>query len=1019
MTVSLERIRSKLSPLFPGLEQIDDAVLRFERKAHDRAYAVCYVDVSTHIPNTVALLNDYQERIVARRYFRGRKSLQWSTYLFFVVNIEPPQATKTIIERDRRYARKYVLTEPELESALTPATYKVPDTVIKTDILTTWTNILAASNLDRAILNDEAMPRRLELIEEHYGQTTSPIPKSLGTPRTTVQPFLRRVVLEKFRPFPQTREFDLGTVTLFCGVNGSGKTSILEAIELVYCGQTKRNPKANGPYSISATYDDGKTEKANNNRPPSMFRERNLAWYGQFEQKTSNLYQTFGRFNFLNTDAAVGLAESKSQADLEEDLSKLMVGPDASKTWDVIERTAEKLDEKVKEWQTLRHHVDQELASVNRQLATSSELKQESGAILQKLEGLLSEASWARPQGEAATSVKELVESLSVFGIIVREAIKCEWAGAPVTVAALQRFVTKGRSRAESAEKSMKQLTTSSASERRLAQELAQIERNLTSLTEFLRFVELGLPQRLADADALTSLIAKHRQNIAGFAAESMRRHLEDVKELTVAAFAKSASKQLDKAKQQLGEAQQRYSAFSALREESANLAQRLRDVASHILKSAVDPDTCPLCHFKYPQGELSKHMRAGLDPRIESTAAELLEAIRAQESILGEVESVERTANWAESACKHFGEPANIGVTRLLQLVSESEQEHTGLLKKHSLLTEELTQFKKAGMTAEKYRQLLGSLPTEATRATMEEVKKQCETLERAKAEKASELNASKALSQSFLSTATESLAAKDATIKSIESALAELKERQVTTEGVLNRLSQFNSVLPSSSTLPLSELTLTIETVRRVAGDYQATLSKEESAVSVLADATKRKDQIEKQLAGLTPRIERVSEAREVLTRIQSEHSLNGAMDDALKQNRAAIEAIFARIHSPAEFSGLGDKLTTLIRKGDGGTASLQQISSGQRAAFALSLFLAQNAQLRTAPPLILIDDPVAHVDDLNCLSFLDYLREVVITGDRQVVFATANDKLAALFERKFDFLGDKEFKRYNLAR
>jgi ABC-type lipoprotein export system ATPase subunit len=139
---------------------------------------------------------------------------------------------------------------------------------------------------------------------------------------------------------------------------------------------------------------------------------------------------------------------------------------------------------------------------------------------------------------------------------------------------------------------------------------------------------------------------------------------------------------------------------------------------------------------------------------------------------------------------------------------------------------------------------------------------------------------------------------------------------------------------------------------------------------------------------------------------------------MEKALQQNRTAIEGIFSRIHSPAEFSGLGDTLTTLVRK-TGGTASLQQISTGQRAAFALSLFLAQNAQLRTAPPLILIDDPIAHVDDLNCLSFLDYLREVVITGERQVVFATANDKLAALFERKFDFLGDKEFKRHNLAR
>jgi DNA repair exonuclease SbcCD ATPase subunit len=209
-----------------------------------------------------------------------------------------------------------------------------------------------------------------------------------------------------------------------------------------------------------------------------------------------------------------------------------------------------------------------------------------------------------------------------------------------------------------------------------------------------------------------------------------------------------------------------------------------------------------------------------------------------------------------------------------------------------------------------------------------------------------------------------------------------------------------------------------VTIGTVRQLAGDYQVTLSKEQSSVKVLAEASTRKDQLEKQLAGLLPRSDRFNEARQVLAKIQNEHSLNSAMEEALRQNRVAIESIFSRIHSPAEFSGLGESLTTLVRKNGTGTANLQQISTGQRAAFALSLFLAQNVQLRSAPPVILIDDPIAHVDDLNCLSFLDYLREVVVAGDRQVVFATANDKLAMLFERKFDFLGD-DFRRYDLSR
>ena len=78
--------------------------------------------------------------------------------------------------------------------------------------------------------------------------------------------------------------------------------------------------------------------------------------------------------------------------------------------------------------------------------------------------------------------------------------------------------------------------------------------------------------------------------------------------------------------------------------------------------------------------------------------------------------------------------------------------------------------------------------------------------------------------------------------------------------------------------------------------------------------------------------------------------------------------------------------------------------QISTGQRSALALSVFLALNIRVTGGPRLLLIDDPVAHVDDLNTLSFLDYLREIVVKNKRQVFFTTASRKLASLFEMKF---------------
>jgi len=79
-------------------------------------------------------------------------------------------------------------------------------------------------------------------------------------------------------------------------------------------------------------------------------------------------------------------------------------------------------------------------------------------------------------------------------------------------------------------------------------------------------------------------------------------------------------------------------------------------------------------------------------------------------------------------------------------------------------------------------------------------------------------------------------------------------------------------------------------------------------------------------------------------------------------------------------------------------------------------LALGRARPRRLATA---ILIDDPVAHVDDLNALSFLDYLREVALRGERQIFFATADVRLAALFQRKFEFLGRDHFRKIVLPR
>lgn len=148
-----------------------------------------------------------------------------------------------------------------------------------------------------------------------------------------------------------------------------------------------------------------------------------------------------------------------------------------------------------------------------------------------------------------------------------------------------------------------------------------------------------------------------------------------------------------------------------------------------------------------------------------------------------------------------------------------------------------------------------------------------------------------------------------------------------------------------------------------------------------------------------------------------------LNGSEQDELNlfftSHLKSILDIFKSIHHPKEFNSLlleGEKIY-LIDKNDE-RRSLSQISTGQRSAFVISVFLSLNMRLKKGPNLIMFDDPISFIDDINSLSFLDFLRMFSHKYNRQIFFSTANKKLAKLFQHKFDYLGD-DFKVFNLRR
>jgi len=166
--------------------------------------------------------------------------------------------------------------------------------------------------------------------------------------------------------------------------------------------------------------------------------------------------------------------------------------------------------------------------------------------------------------------------------------------------------------------------------------------------------------------------------------------------------------------------------------------------------------------------------------------------------------------------------------------------------------------------------------------------------------------------------------------------------------------------------------------------------------------------------------PLKKRLNKAVNVLKKLNNngeDSILQGFFDTNLNE----IKDIFKTIHSPQEFTDIKfeDKKLVLFKENDVMAYQISQISTGQRGALVLSIFISLNRKLQDGPKILIFDDPVTFIDDFNALSFLDFLRYFIVKEKKQIFFATANKKFASLFKKKFDFLGKNEFKEFQLER
>lgn len=1024
MSLTFGQLRTKVEAIYPEVQQVAHSVLRYTRTADQSEFAVYYLDLGETLPQTKDKLDEYLDRVVGKYYFQGASSLQWNSYLYFIRNPDQFQdmaarKARDLVERDRAYARKYVISESELDSVL------YPDLDLGTsgstpDPISPWHSILQRASLVEAVFGEHTLPERMQLVERPPTVSTTHMPLAITSSGTLLPP-IRQFEIQDYRPCLTPRAFDFRDVNLLFGANGTGKTSLLEAIELLYCGKTRRNPKVSENYRFQVS-DNGNPRLVSHGRPLQLFRDCNLEWYGIREERTTNVFDGFGRFNFLNTDAAIELSQSAEKID--EDLAKLLVGPEAAKTWQVIEKLAERIGDELRGLRPLRQQVRREINVLTKQLEKTKSIRKESDSLRSALREALCRNQWTSDD-EPDLETGKLIAALAELNVAAEQAGSLRWLNGPVTLDTIESYCKSVESVIEEYTPLIGKFMTVRINQQQLTMDVQRDQKALTLIDELAMLVESEIEPQTVELAKQRETIAAYNSLLAGLDEDELRVVAGTNGNLAADDYRDSTATSRKRAEDAVVAAKREYSDFVKLRDRSLSLAQELRAIAARILEESLSND-CPLCHTKFPAGELAHHMAAGVDEHTEAAAQQLLTNVRHADVVLNQAAANEKVANQIGSLCTRLQLSPKTVLNDVIVSLNEAKTIQAEAQRQAEALAHKIGALEAQGLSLARLNEvsnrlsLLGISLAARSRAEVNSLRGDIEqrlvasrSQMEANAQKEGQLQTSltQAVSGIWLSRPDPSA------VMDPSAVIAELEKRLATTRTVSTTLRDFLPRFRWEGSQPIVEWAAEAGKLRGIAAQLQAALEEEGLTANTRSDAARQRDELQQQDRALTGRARRLNEAGNALTEIQANYSLKAMTESALQVNRQSIETIFAQIHSPAEFKAIGQDWK-LVRKLDEAETPLTMISTGQRAAFALAVFLAQNAELRSGPRVILIDDPIAHVDDLNCLSFLDYLREVALTGTRQIFFATANDKLASLFERKFDFLRDR-FKRFDMTR
>ncbi|MBS1634304.1 MAG: hypothetical protein JST26_00180 [Bacteroidetes bacterium] len=1012
-------------------------IFRCHKDFNQQPYQILYVDCSdAWLKDSFSVkdLEAYQEHVLLNDYYKESGPLQWNFYYTFVsssTEINRHSEKKKEIERDELYSRKQILSNQELDQWLSRINdlSKSSNSVVERDLSSVWINKLKSAKLDAVFLDitykdgiDKFLNGKPEISSEKDDI-------NIGSYSKEKVFSIDRLEIERYRNHPIQSEFNFGKVNLFKGINGSGKTSTLEAIELMLCGRTNRNAKSeNVGVKLKAAFSGNPSLVPLAPYNHSIYKERDKAWYNNIDQKGNRMHISFNRFNFFNTDAASSLASDTNQNAVRSAFQDIALGSEVNTMESKLHGYYDRFESALKGYDKLVvEHED----TIHSQKKLTAELLEQDNSPEMFLKEIAKEAKAIKWDiGEKIWNNKTIVEqekrisnSLTLIGTIEKILSWYNIIG--------YNSVEKGLNEHEQCLNEIKKIEDSIKTENKEFQKLSseleaqsELEGDLDNLKEYFDEPKINqlkhLSFRISEQKELIDQLTKVTRLASKLDFIQIPENYRSLKINTIESKIKETINEKEADLKKLSEKRNKMEiGFSQLEKLVAEIKSRGKE----FLKLNPDHNECPLCYTIFPKNELIKSIENGRktikssgvldDVLIEIST--LKKQIKQETVILSALEEIKQVGELIHS--DKVGTKSPNTLEKEIKSTAEALRIETNQLTK---LIELQTFFKDKGLTEKKFETYMRELDSWGVEI---KDKKGYDRLY-------AEVKGNVVKLKKRVGILDKSIKALERKLKETFSVLGiEGRDQKVVLERRISNLTdarkyflEMDKYVNIKANEKLSVIQSGIEKLKKLITTYKKILLEKEEHDSRIANAESRIKHAQKELALIKPKRKRAADAMKVIGDIFKNHSKEAFLEKFIEQNKKEISEIFKVIHSPKEFDQLvfdTNGNIELMRSGQVKPATLTEISTGQRSALALSIFSALNRKLKNGPNILLFDDPVTNIDDLNILSYFDYLREVVINGGRQIFFATANENIAFLFTQKFQFLGNDQFKTFEFRR